>query len=132
MDRYVLDTSAVFVFLNREKGFARVKTLLENQSKDKQELYLSLLSLGEIYYILIREVGEAEAASIIAKIESLDLHIVEVDTTLTKTSAKIKAKGGLSFTDSLVIATAIKYKAKVITGDQEFKKFAKQVEIEWV
>ena len=132
MEKYVLDTFAVFVFLNHEKGYKTVETLLQNKGKKEQEVYLSLLSFGEIYYILIREIGIDEATRIITKIESLDVKIIPVDSTLTKEAAKIKAKGGLSYADSFVIAAAIKLKGTVVTGDGEFKKFSRTVAIKWI
>ncbi len=132
MERYILDSYAIFVFLNHEKGFQKVKTLLQNKGKENREICLSVLSLGEIYYILIREVGEGKALKIITKIESLDLKIAQIDTALTKEAARIKAKGGLSYADSFVIASAIKLDATVVTGDPEFKKFSKVVDIEWI
>lgn len=132
MEKYILDTHAVFVLLNKEKGFQKVKALLEDNGKENKEVYLSLLSLGEIYYILIREVGEEKATNIITKIENLSLNIMKPDTLLTKEAAKIKATGGLSYADSFVIATAVHLGAKIVTGDPEFKKFTKMVEIVWI
>lgn len=130
--KYVFDSYAVFVFLNQEKGYLTVEKLLTQARDKKVALFLSLVNLGEIYYILIREVGEDKAANLVAKIENLPVVIVDVDRKLTLQAAQIKAKGGLSYADSFAVATAIITKATLVTGDSEFKKFNETVTIKWL
>jgi uncharacterized protein len=46
-------------------------------------------------------------------------------------AAKIKGKYALSYADSFAVATAIKEKATVVTGDPEFRKVERLVGIDW-
>ena len=47
-------------------------------------------------------------------------------------AAKIKGQYALSYADCFAVATAIKEKATVVTGDPEFRKVEKLVGIEWL
>jgi ribonuclease VapC len=47
-------------------------------------------------------------------------------------AAKIKAQYPISYADCFAVATAIREKAVVITGDPDFKHVEKIVEIDWL
>ena len=47
-------------------------------------------------------------------------------------AARIKATHSISYADCFVVATALKKDAAIVTGDPEFKKVQKTVEIEWM
>lgn len=51
-------------------------------------------------------------------------HIIE--------AAEIKAKYPLSFANCFTVATALREKATIMTGDTEFTKIEGLVEIEWI
>ncbi len=130
--KYVLDSYAIFVFLNQEKGYLTVEKLLTESNGKKVALFLSLVNLGEIYYILIREVGETEATRLLFTIENLPLTIIDVDRQATLQAARIKATGGLSYADAFAVATAQINKATLVTGDREFVKLRNMVKIKWL
>lgn len=129
---FVLDTYALLVFLNKERSFTLVKDILIRAQHGEITLLLSLVSWGELYYILIREVGEAKADEYMAKIDQLPIAIVPVDKTLVQDAARIKANGGLSYADCFVVATAMDRSATIVTGDKEFAKFERKVKIRWL
>jgi ribonuclease VapC len=47
-------------------------------------------------------------------------------------AAKIKGQYALSFADCFAVATAVKEKATVVTGDPEFRKVEELVGIDWL
>ena len=47
-------------------------------------------------------------------------------------AAKIKARYPMSYADCFAVATAIKEKAAIITGDPDFKHIEKIVSVEWL
>lgn len=132
MVAYVLDSSAVLAFLQKEKGAERVKSLLETAREGKAVVYVSEVSLGEVYYILIRSVGQEESKLVLAQVLGLPLVVVSIERRDILAAAEIKAVGGLSFLDCFVIALGKEKKATIITGDREFAPFEKIVNIEWI
>ena len=72
-DLYVLDTSAILTYTDREDGVVEVKTLLENARLRKCRIEACSISLMEIYYITLREDGEDLAARLLALVKSWPL-----------------------------------------------------------
>lgn len=132
ISKYVLDTYAIFAYLKKESGYKKVQNLLSRSRDKKVSLFMSVINYGELYYVLIREVGLEKAEEIILQIESLPLHIVDADKNLVRESAFIKVKGAISYADCFAIALAKKLGAALVTGDDEFKKFKKLVKISWI
>lgn len=129
---FVLDTYALFVYLNKEKGFEYVVKLLKTAEEGKVKLYFSTINLGELYYVLIREIGDIKAKNIIQQIQSLPVKLIDPDMACVMQAGQIKALGGISYADSYAIALAQHHDAILVTGDREFKKFANLVTIKWI
>jgi ribonuclease VapC len=62
------------------------------------------------------------------------LPIIEVNPTreVILSAARLKAKTGVAYADCFVASTAIEKKGIVVTGDSEFKKLEKIVEVLWI
>ena len=67
MEKYVLDSFAILCYLNQEQDSKRVKQLLVDAKNDKNKVYLNWMNLGEIYYIIARNINKKKA------IESINL-----------------------------------------------------------
>ncbi|OGK26679.1 hypothetical protein A2954_01160 [Candidatus Roizmanbacteria bacterium RIFCSPLOWO2_01_FULL_37_12] len=129
--KYVLDSFALIALAKHETDFAKVEYLLAQAKQGNIRLYINIINLGEVFYTLIQDKKEA-APKLISATEHLPMRIIGIDIFLLKEAAKIKAKGGISYADAFVIATALKHDAIIVTGDKEFKKFEKLVKIEWL
>ncbi len=117
MNRVVLDSYAVLALLENEAGSNAVEEYIIDEETD---VYLSVISLGGIYYILLRRKGLKVAEELVRGIlidESL--RIVEASWPKVKAAATIKAGGRLSYADSFVIALAAEHGAVLVTGDPE-------------
>lgn len=113
---YVLDTHALFAFLQVEAGEALVAGLIERTATDVV-LYLSLINFGEIAYITEREEGVEKSAEILADIRRLPLVLCEVTEPRVLAAARIKAGHAVSYADAFAIALAQELKATLVTGD---------------
>ncbi len=129
---YIFDSWALLAFFKKEPCYQKVETLLRLAEKGKAGLFIPLINWGEIYYITLRNFGSQKAGEIEELIEELPIQIVPITRELVKLAAFQKAKGGLSFADCFVLVVAKKIKAKIITGDPEFKKFEKEIKICWL
>jgi len=132
MASYVLDSFALLAFLQKEQGSHRVNELLEKARKKQTVVFFSEVSLGEVYYILIRAVGLDDAKVTLAHILALPLTIASVTRGDTLTAAEYKARGAISYADCFVVALAGTMHAVVVTGDREFAAFEKDVEVLWL
>lgn len=132
MATYVLDSFALLAFLQKESGSGRVNELLEKAQIKKATILFSEINLGEVYYILIRALGLAEAKVTLAHILALPLAIVPITHDDVLAAAEYKARGAISYADCFVITIGKTMGATVVTGDREFSAFAKDVDILWI
>lgn len=65
-------------------------------------------------------------------VQSLPIEILEVSHDLVLDAAHIKANHPLSDVDAFAVATAMKEKAIVLTGDPEFESVEMLVTVEWL
>jgi len=128
---YVLDSSSLLCLFKGEKEANFIEKILEKSKNKKVNLYMPSIQYGEILYITQREFGIEKKNEIQDILDNLPIKIFEIDKKLSIEAAKFKAQGGISYPDCFVIAIAIKLNAKIITKDKEFKKFEKQVSIQW-
>ncbi len=128
--KIVLDSYALLAYLKKEDKYKRVKDLLA--SKDTI-LLMNEINLGECFYILARERTIEEAEYFVHSILP-NLPIRKISNTFEDVmeAARIKAKYPLSYADCFALQSSRREDASLITGDPEFKKAAKLVQIEWL
>lgn len=121
MKHIVLDSYALIAHFRKEKGHEIVSELLSEIAVGEKRGYISVINVGEIYYMLHRKVGQKAAEHSLVIIQEMNLEVAEVDMDLTIAAAKLKAKHKFSYADAFAAALTIKKKATLITGDKEFK-----------
>jgi len=119
-------------WLQKEPGYERVKKALLACQEKSMTGYMNQINLGEVYYKVIRLVGLDEARKFLGDFLLLPINIVLPDSDLIWKAAEIKAEHPISYADCFAAATALKFKAAILTGDPEFKKLESIVEVEWV
>mgnify|MGYP001588352337 CR=1 FL=1 len=128
----VLDSWALMCYLEQEAGHEKVIDLFEQASHSSRPLLMCIVNWGEVYYQIMRRLGEAKAQEIERLIRSFPIHLVEVDQDLTREAARFKATKRMSYADCFVAALAKVKKAELVTGDKEFKQIESDVKIVWV
>ena len=125
----VLDSFALLAYLKMEGKYKKVKDLLASD----EVLFMNDINVGEAFYVLAKERG-VEKAEYFVNMVLPNLPIEVVPNTLQDVldAARIKATHSISYADCFVVATALKKDAAIVTGDPEFKKVQKTVEIEWM
>ena len=126
----VLDSYALLAYLKKEDKYEKIKGLLS--SKDTV-LFMNEINLGECFYILARERTMDNAEYFVHNVLP-NLPIRKISNTFQDIieAARIKAKHPLSYADCFAIQTSLRENAPLITGDPEFKKADKLVQIEWL
>jgi len=114
---YLLDTSALFSFIEDEAGADRVEQALRQSTT-----LLPWLVLLETYYITLQEEGQAEADRRIALIKQLKVKIVwDMDEPTLLTAARLKANHRVSLADAVIAAVAMRRSAVLMHKDPEFE-----------
>jgi ribonuclease VapC len=129
---YVLDSYALLAHLEDEAGGAQVEKLLKAAQAGKTKLFLSVINFGEVYYTTFRERGRENADEVKSVTQQLPITIVPADMENTFEAAKLKGAYAVAYADCFAAALGMKKKARVVTGDREFKKFGELVAVEWL
>ena len=126
----LIDSYALLAYLKQENNYRKVENLLS--SKETQSL-MNDINIGETFYILAKERGLDKAEYFINAILP-NLPIIKIGNAFSEVmqAAKIKAQYPISYADCFAVATAIREKAVIITGDPDFKHVEKIVEIDWL
>jgi len=94
--RYVLDTTAIFSYIEEEAGSDTVEDLLIRATKGEIDIYIAFITLTEIFYISLQEQGEKEARQRIELVRSLSVKIEESCDELNMTAGRLKAHQRIS------------------------------------
>lgn len=97
---YVLDTSAVFAYLEDEAGADRVEDLLEQADRGDAEVLLSFMTVAEVFYITLQEGAEKKALQRLSLLKALSVGIIESSEKISISSARLKASHKISIADS--------------------------------
>lgn len=130
--KFVLDSFAILALVENEPGAQAVADIVGDETV---QLYMSVVNLGEVYYIVSRKRGERAAEEVVRGVmEEESLTLAEVTWPRAKEAARIKAAGGLSYADAFALGLAQEVRAPVITGDPEMRVAAAKVgvEIVWI
>ena len=128
MKSYVLDANALITLFEDRPGAATVEELLR---KETQQILMSVINWGEVYYSVWRSRGQAVAEEKIEQIAQLPIQVVDAESTLVKLAAGLKAEYNLPYADCFAAALAGQRNATLVTGDKDFRKVEKNVPILW-
>lgn len=88
---FVLDTSAIFTYLEYEAGADAVEKILIQAKGKRCEAFISFMTLMEIYYISWQRKGEDAAKELVVFLKSLPITIVESSERLILSAGRLKA-----------------------------------------
>ena len=130
--KQLLDTFAVLAWLQDEPSASAVESILQDAKRDGDELLMTLINLGELYYILRRSLSAIETRALLDMILDLPVRAIPVSEDLVWEAAEIKARNPLSYADCIAVAAARREGAALVTGDPEFKRVEGMVRIQWL
>lgn len=112
----LLDSWAWIEYYRGGAAGHKVREIIEGN----EEAYISAVNIAEVYRWFLRHYSAKEAEDERAAMKERCI-VLPVDEALAVEAARIKHASGLSLGDSIILATARKVQAKVVTGDQAFK-----------
>lgn len=130
--RVVLDSFALLAFLRGEAGEEMVAELLERAGLRDAPLHMTEVNYAEVKYTVIRKDGRDRWAEIASELPALPIEYHPATRALADVAADFKARHKLSLADAFAAALAQAHKAKLITGDPQFKPLEKEIKIGWL
>jgi hypothetical protein len=112
-----VDTSAwIEYFLETELG-ERLDNYLS--SSEPKKIYISLLTLSEIYYVLCRAGGEKLAEESLETMKSIKDLVIDRSVDLAGKAGNLKCKRAISLADCTCISLAEKYGCQALFARRE-------------
>ncbi|MBY0436246.1 MAG: type II toxin-antitoxin system VapC family toxin [Cyclobacteriaceae bacterium] len=124
MKSVVFDSYALIAYFKNEEGALEIVDLLTQLSMGEIQGFISVINVGEIYYMLCRKVNKTRAEQAMDLIKILPIEISSIDYNSSYQAAKLKSKYKISFADAFAASLSIEKKAVLITGDPEFKQLS--------
>ena len=128
----VLDSWAVLAYLQGEPLAELLADIIADALENKIPVFMSVINLGEVWYILAREVSTAEADGSLLKLQSWGMEFVDADWNFAHEAAIFKSKFKISYADAFAAALAKARRATLVTGDSEFKPLEEVLNIHWM
>ena len=134
--RLCLDAFAWLAWLQDEPGAAAVQHCLDEAERGRAECVTSIINLGEAYYRLVRveRREEAEALWRMALRRSLPVSVKEATRRRVRRAAELKASHAIAYADAFAVATALEFRATLLTGDPEIRPLVGEqgLEVQWL
>lgn len=132
MKRYALDASAVVDYVQGGPGSAKIEQLLADAFRQQLQLYISVLNVGEVFYLTWQRTGEEKARQTVANLSRLPMQIIPVDLSQTLRAGQLKALHNIPYVDCIAAAVALEQNATLITADRHFEKLGRHFPILWI
>ena len=123
----ILDTSAILTYIEDEDGSDYVENLLIEAEKGIVDIYVSFISLTEVFYITLREKDEPLALERIKLMQSLAVKIQESDEMVNIKAGKLKARNSISLADAYIVALCQIHNGILVHKDPEYEKLASEI-----
>ena len=123
----ILDTSAILTYIEDEDGSDYVENLLIEAEKGIVDIYVSFISLTEVFYITLREKDEPLAVGRIKLMQSLAVKIQESDEMVNIKAGKLKARNSISLADAYIAALCQIHNGILVHKDPEYEKLASEI-----
>ncbi len=127
--RIFLDTNIFLAVLNEEENWHLAEKLLLDIHNGKHTGYTSVICVSEILSGFYAEDESEKGEMFLINMKALNnLTITEVDLTVAKDTAKMRAKYKIKLPDAMVASSCMTHKCKLITQDEELKK-VKEIDV---
>lgn len=128
----VIDAHALLAYFEKEPGYELVQAALTRAVEKDCYLLMTTVNFGEVYYIIMRELGQQKADEIERIVRTLPIEIVDADIELAKEAARFKAKYKISYADCFAAALTKARKAELLSGDKKLQHLKNIIKITWI
>jgi predicted nucleic acid-binding protein len=133
MVTYVLDSSAILLYLDGDAGAARVAEIIKAHLAGRCEAMISAPHWGEIAGITCKVHGRQAMELVLSRLSTFGFEVVAADAERAVAAALIKLKSGLPYVDAFGVELVAEDGDRVfVTADFDFKAASRDVEIEFL
>ena len=135
MTASVLDSWAIMGWLQGEEpARTKVRELLEQASRGAAKVSISLINVGEVFYLIAKRHGAAPAERFLADLAMMPIQSLLPDRKLILGAARLKSRYPISYADAFAAETAREQNAILVTGDPELWRLSKRepIDLLWV
>jgi len=119
-------------YLEDEPGGDIVSDAIADAHEEDIPLLMSVLNVGEVWYVIARETATADAETAVAQRRQLGIEFIAADWHLAKEAARYKAKHKMSYADCFAAALTKQKDAVLLTGDPQFHQIEREIRITWL
>jgi predicted nucleic acid-binding protein len=133
MTVFVLDSSAVLRFLDREAGADRVAEIFRVCAGESASMCISALQWGEIAGVQRKRFGAQEQERILQRLKQIDLLVVPASSERAVRAANLRVDHKLAYADAFAVDLAMDSMDHVfVTADYDFKAVDELARIEFL
>lgn len=119
---FILDTSALIAYLSNEKGSGEVLKILPASK-------IPFICLSELYYLVWRKRGRAEADTIYGTVKSWNLPVLYPHERMILNAGRIKAIYKLGISDSYIAACVLEEDSELVTKDKDYEVLEEEIRV---
>lgn len=128
----MLDTSALFAFIEKKPGALKVNEILKEAVRGHCRTLMSTVNYGELYALLLRDKGEEGALQVMFALGPLPIALQDATAQRCFRAAELKSKYKLYYVDAFAAALAVEHKATLVTSDSDFRRLGHGFRIAWL
>jgi predicted nucleic acid-binding protein len=129
---FVLDSWAVIAYFEDEPAGGQIADLIASAHEAGIPVFMSVVNVGEVWYITAREISTEDANTIVKELRDLRIQFEDAGWELTLEAARFKSQQKMSYADCYAAALAKVKGGSLITGDIDFRAVEDQIKIQWV
>ena len=133
--RKVLDSWALLAWLQGEEPAARrVRKLLDRAEAGQMDLSMSLLNVGEVFYLLAKRQNPEIAEAFLRDLQGMPIQTRMPTQRDVLEAARLKGRLAISYAAAFAVVAARQLNAELVTGDSELRALADAglVELDWL
>jgi ribonuclease VapC len=117
-----------------EPARTQVRELLEQAARGAAKVGISLINVGEVFYLIAKRHGAALAERFLSDLAMMPMQALLPDRKLILGAARLKSRYAISYADAFAVETAREQNATLVTGDPELWQLCKRepIEIHWL
>ncbi|RQD75322.1 MAG: type II toxin-antitoxin system VapC family toxin [Candidatus Syntrophonatronum acetioxidans] len=132
----VVDSYTILCWMQNEPGSDLIHNLVEKASNGEETLFISVISMTEVYYSLLKNTDEEQANSFFDDLKKrvIPIEIMPITNKRAWKAAQLKNYFSIPFSDAFTAALAAELKATLVTGDAQFYELEQKgvIQIEWL
>jgi ribonuclease VapC len=129
---FVLDSFALIAHFDAEPGGDKVTMLLKDAGSGGIAVAMSLINVGESFYIIARQQGIVNAQAMLEDVRDFPITFYDAAEARIFAAARMKAKCPISYADAFAASLAQELGASLVTGDPEFKAIKDKLSLFWL